>query len=104
MHTAIASFKDFGIKPEVKAFTGDKIKISRIFNKEITVVAFKIEGSKYPEKGNGKCLHLQIQLEGKLHLVFTGSAYLMDMIQQVPAEKFPFTTTIINEDEIYKFT
>ncbi|MGN6601216.1 MAG: hypothetical protein ACTHK8_02130, partial [Ginsengibacter sp.] len=86
-------FKDFGIKTKVKSFIGDKIKMSKILNKKITVTDFKIDNSKYSDKGNGKCLHLQIELEDKKHVVFTGSVFLMETIQQVPKEKFPFTTT-----------
>ena len=59
------SFKDFNIKTEEKVFTGDKIKISKILNKPITVHDFKISNSKYPEKGNGECLHLQISVDNE---------------------------------------
>lgn len=98
------AFSSFGIKPELKSFTGDKIKISRIMNRQVSVLDFKIEASKFAEKGNGKCLYLQIELEQKKYVVFTGSVVLMDMIQKVAKDKFPFTTTIIEENEIYQFT
>lgn len=45
-------FSDFDIKPQVKSFEGEKIKIDKILNREITVTDYKIETSKY-EKGNG---------------------------------------------------
>jgi hypothetical protein len=98
------AFKDFGITATVKSFTGDKIKMNKILNKQIQVLAFKIDASKYTEKGNGKCLHLQIKIGDVQHIVFTGSATLMDMIAKVPAGKFPFNTTIIEENERYEFT
>src|SRR5688572_29551178 len=94
-------FKDFGIEPTTKGFTGDKIKIDRLLNKPVTVIAHKIEDSKY-EKGNGKCLHLQVQVDGDMRVVFTGSVTLMDMIQKVP--EFPFQTTIVRENERFEFT
>jgi len=97
------SFKDFGIKPMTKAFEGDKIKIDRILNKNIIVEDFKIENSKY-EKGNGKCLYIQIAVDNNKRIVFTGSISLMEMIQQVDKDKFPFQTVIIKENERFQFT
>lgn len=99
----INTFKDFGIKSNVKSFEGDKIKIDRILNKQVVVHAFKIEQSKY-EKGTGKCLSIQLAVDNSKRVLFTGSSNLMDMIQQVPQEKFPFHTTIVKENERYEFT
>jgi hypothetical protein len=95
-------FKDFGIKPQSKSFEGDKIKIERVLNKIIQVQDYKIEPSKF-EKGNGKCLHIQIVVDGDKRVLFTGSVNLMDMIQQVPGDRMPFTTTIIKENERLQF-
>lgn len=97
------TFKEFGIKPASKSFIGDKIKIDRIINREIVVLDYKVEDSKY-NKGNGKCLYLQIELQGTRHVVFIGSTVLMEMIQQVPAEEFPFATTIVRENHRFEFT
>ena len=55
-------FKSFGIKPQTKSFEGDKIKIDKVLNKLIVVEDYKIEPSKF-EKGNGKCLFLQIVVD-----------------------------------------
>lgn len=99
------TFKEFGIKPISKSFIGDKIKIDRIVNREIVVLDYKVEESKYSKgNGNNKCLYLQIELNGTHHVVFIGSAVLMEMIQQVPAEDFPFKTTIIRENHRFEFT
>lgn len=97
-------FKSFNIKPETKSFEGDKIKIDRILNKKITVLDFKIEESKYKEKGNGKCLYIQIEIDESKRVLFSGSSYLMDMIQKVPKEGFPFTSTIVKNNEHLEFT
>lgn len=99
----MGQFKDLGIMPEVKSFVGDKIKIERILNREIVVHAFKIENSKF-EKGNGKCLHLQIEFSGEKKVVFTGSAVLMNMIGKVPESEFPFSTTIVKTNDHFEFT
>ena len=95
----MTSFKDLNITADHKGFTGDKIKIDRLLSREITVTAFKIEPSKFLDKGNGKRLTLQIELLGNRHVVFTGSGVLMDLIQKVPKEAFPFTTTIQKQND-----
>lgn len=94
-------FRDFNIQIETNTFIGDKIKISKVLNRKITVHTFKIEASKF---NNGKCLYLQIDLEGVKHIVFTGSTVLTEMIKQVPTEGFPFETTIVEDNERYMFT
>lgn len=93
-------FSDFGIKTTSQAFTGDKIKISKILNKEITVHDYKIEKSKY----NGECLYLQIEFKESKCVVFTGSVSLMNQIKQVEKDDMPFQTTIIQENERFEFT
>lgn len=90
-------FKDFGIKPETNALEGEKIKINKVFNVPITVEAFKITPSKF-EKGTGTCLQIQIRIEQQQRVVFTGSASLIDQIQKVPVNKFPFQTTIVRQN------
>jgi hypothetical protein len=99
------SFSQFNIKSESKTFEGDKIKMSKILNREIVVHAYKIEDSKvFKERGTGKCLHMQISFDNVKHVVFTGSSGLIEVIQKVTEKDFPFTTTIIEENEKYKFT
>lgn len=97
------NFKDFGIKAEITNFTGDKIKITRILNREIVVLDYKIEDSKFGD--SKKCLCLQIEIDGEKRVVFTGSVVLMNMIQSVPRDGgFPFTTKIIKDDERFEFS
>ena len=96
------SFKDFNIKPEITSFVGDKIKIDRILNREIVVTNFKIGPSNQRE--NTQCLALEFQLNGNHHILFTGSTVLMQMIEKVPKDSFPFTTTIVREHEYFEFT
>jgi Tat protein secretion system quality control protein TatD with DNase activity len=95
-------FSELGIKPtEQQGFTGEKVKMHKVLNRTIVVHGFKIEPSKH-NKGN--CLYMQISIGGTKHVLFTGSTYLIDMIQQVPKEAFPFETTIIEDNERFKFT
>jgi hypothetical protein len=95
-------FKDFGIAPvmDLDLFVGDKIKLDRILNRKITVHKYEITDSKY----KGKCLTIQISIGEEKRVVFTGSISLMNMIEKVPAEGFPFVTTIVKENERFQFT
>ena len=94
-------FSELKITATSKGLLGDKLKIERVIGKEITVEAFKIEPSDY----EGECLHLQFMMNGNRHVVFTGSAFLLSMIKQVPADKFPFATKIVKqEDGSFQFT
>jgi hypothetical protein len=95
-------FKDFKIKPEINHFTGDKIKIDKILNVPILVIDYKIEQSK--AKPGTQLLTLQIEKSGTRHVVFTGSVVLRQMIERVDKDKFPFTTTIVKENEYLEFT
>jgi hypothetical protein len=99
------SFSQFNIKEISRGFEGNKIKMSKILNREIIVHHFKIEDSKvFKEKGSGKCLQLQISVTNEKHVVFTSSSGLIEVIKQIPGEGFPFTTTIIEENDRFKFT
>jgi hypothetical protein len=98
-------FSSFDVKPVTKIFIGDKMKISKVLNREIIVHDYKIEDSKcFKDRGDGKCLHLQISMDSNKHIVFTSSGGLMEIIQQIPKDDFPFETTIIEEDKRFLFT
>jgi hypothetical protein len=99
------AFSQFNIQAPSKGFEGDKIKMSRILNREIVVHDYKIEDSKvFKEKGSGKCLQMQISFNNNKHVIFTSASGLIEVIQQVPDNGFPFTTTIIPENDRYIFT
>ena len=101
------SFSQFNIKASTKGFEGDKIRMAKILNREIVVHDFRLEDSKVPafkEKGSGKCLHLQISFNNEKHIVFTSSNGLIETIQMIPRDKFPFTTTIVEDNDRYLFT
>ena len=98
-------FSQFNIETSGKGFEGDKIKMSKILNREIVVHDFKIEDSKvFRDKGSGKCLHLQISVNNQKHIVFTSSSGLIEAITQVPPTGFPFSTIIVEENDRYLFT
>jgi hypothetical protein len=95
------SFKEFNIKPALKHFVGDKIKITKVEDREIIIHDWKLEESKF--EGKGKCLYLQIEIDGAKRVVFTGSTVLIQEIEQVPMSEFPITATIVEVDEHYEF-
>lgn len=90
-------FSQFNIKTSSHAFVGDKIKIERILNREIKVIGYKVEPSKFNEDN---CLHLQIAIGDTMHVVFVSSKNLIEQIDQVPKTDFPFETTIVKNDRL----
>lgn len=96
------NFKQFNIKPTTISFIGDKVRINKVLNTEIIVHDYKIKDSE--KKPGTKYLTLQISRKDEKEIVFTGSKTLMDMIDQVPKEQFPFRTTIQQEDQMFQFT
>lgn len=97
-------FSELGVNIKVNKFVGEKIRLKNILNVEIVVHDFKIEPSKYPEKGSENCLHLQISMGGKKYVAFSIAKVLMETCQQLPKDAFPFTTKIINTNEVYEFS
>ncbi len=95
-------FSEFGIKPKVQALRGDKIKIERVLNKQIVVEAFRIEKSTV--RDGTDCLHMQVIVDNDTRVIFSGGRYLIEMIQKIPREKFPFTTTIVKQESRLEFT
>ncbi|KMQ70332.1 hypothetical protein [Chryseobacterium koreense] len=96
------NFKDLGIKPKESAFIGKKIDMEDILNLEVIVIGFEIKDS--TKKANTKYLTLQIEVDGNKRVVFTGSKNLMDLISQIPKDKFPFKTIIKKNDKRLEFT
>ncbi|ANF51726.1 hypothetical protein A0O34_14975 [Chryseobacterium glaciei] len=96
------NFKDLNIKPKENTFIGKKIEIDDILNIEVIIHGFEIKDS--TKKAGTKYLTLQVEKEENKRVVFTGSKNLMDLISQVPEDKFPFKTTIKKNDKRLLFT
>jgi hypothetical protein len=48
---------------------------------------------------------MQITYKDEMRILWTGSKYLKDAIQKVPANGFPFQTTIVRaSDDRFEFT
>jgi len=95
-------FSEFDIKPSLPNFIGDKIKMAKILNREITIHDYRITDSKFGDAK--KCLQLQLSISDIKYVLFTGAIYLTEQILKVPKEKFPFTTTIIKDNERFEFS
>lgn len=85
------TFKQLNIKS--KNLTGDKIEIIKVLDKEITVTDYRSGDSKYSREGT--CTMIQILFEGNTRIIFTGSNVLLEDLEKVPKDSFPFITTII---------
>lgn len=96
------NFKDFDIKPEITCFTGEKINTSKLLDKDIIVMDFKVVPSNY--EGRGSRLDLQIEYRDEPRVVFTSAKYLIQTIERVPKDKFPFKTKICKNGEYLEFT
>lgn len=95
-------FSDFNIKPaETNRMVGDKVKIMRLLNQTIVVHRFKVEESKFAANKNGLCLMMQVEFQGEMRVVFTGSQRLIELIKSVP--EFPFQAVIAQEGESFLF-
>lgn len=97
----VFSFSDFGIAPKRDHFIGEKIRIMRILNQQIVVHDFKVVESKY--ENSGDVMHLQLSYKDEMHVLFTASRVLINQINLVPEDKFPFSTTICKEGESFVF-
>lgn len=95
-------FKDFNIKPILPPFTGEKISINSLLNVEIKVLNFKIEDSK--KKPGTKLLTIHIEHNNIQRIIFTGATILMQLIEMIPKDDFPFKTTIVKQDQHLEFT
>lgn len=91
-------FSDFA-KEEV--LDGDKIKLESVIGKVVTVTGSMVTSSKY--ESNGRCLKLQIELDGKRYVIFTGSDVLINQIERY-RDEIPFETTIKKIDKYYTFS
>ncbi len=79
---------------------GDKISISDVLNKEVTIIDYRVKESKLKE---GNYLTLQIEKEGEKYVIFTGSQVLIDQIERYKNE-LPFLTTIRKINKYYSLT
>jgi len=100
----VKKFSDLGIKVENTAFVGKKIDKDDVFDQEIVLHDYRVVEAKYKKDGCTHCLHLQIEIEGKMRVVFFTSNNMIRQIEQVAKEDLPRSTVIVNKDKKYSFT
>lgn len=91
-------FSDFS---EERTFDGDKIPITDVLNREIAVLNYRTGGSK--QKAGTKCTTIQIEVDEKHRVIFTGSEVLANQLEKY-SDKLPFMTTIKKINDFYSFT
>jgi len=97
-------FSELGYKPRTQGLIGKKISIDEVINESVIVECFRIEPSKYSDKGNGKCLYLQVIHNGQQRVVFTGSVNLQDIMSQTKDGDLPFEAIIKKVGKGYEFS
>ena len=91
-------FSDFA--QENGPLDGAKLKIDDVINREITVIGCKIKESKYSKTNSSNCLTIQLEMDEKRYVVFTGSSVLIEQMEKYQHE-MPFLTTIKKIDRYY---
>jgi len=82
---------------------GKKVRIDDITNIEIMLLAYTMKESKYQKTSARDCLTMQFEFPdkpGEKHVIFTGSAVLIDQLKQY-GERLPFLATIRKKDRYY---
>lgn len=97
---SVEKFCDFA---DEKPLEGEKVKIDNILGKEITVLAYQIAESKFRRDSTSEYLKLQFELDGKKHIIFTGSGVLARQCEKYK-EHLPFTAVIVKPDRYYTFS
>jgi hypothetical protein len=91
-------FSDFA--EEQRPLDGDKIKIEQVLNIEIEILGYRVTRSKYEKNRSGKCLQLQVDLDGAHKVLFTGSDVLIEQMEKY-GHQVPFQATIKKIDRYY---
>ena len=91
IYTMAKKFSDLGIIINKDLFSGEKISITKIINKDILVKSYKLSESKF---SSNQCLTIQINVDGQDRIVFTGSKNLISQIEQINKDDFPIETKI----------
>lgn len=92
-------FSDFARRHAPLA--GDKVKMIDVLDKEIEVLSYRVNSSRY--NGPTQCLQLQFKLADALCVLFTGSQVLIEQCETYKDE-IPFATVIKKIDRFFSFT
>lgn len=82
---------------------GDKVSVSDILNKEITVLSYKIMKSKIEDDNYAQIQIEKIEINGEKKVVFTSSKVLKDQLETYK-DHIPFIATIIKTRKYFSFS
>lgn len=82
---------------------GDKLRIDDSLNIDLVVIGYRLSQSKYEKNKSGKCLTLQVELDGKRRVIFTGSDVLVGQLEKY-CDEIPFSACIKKIDRYYTLT
>ena len=96
--------KRFGDFAQESVMDGDKKRLDDILNQEVKLLQVLFKGSKFERKNSGnECMTMQIEIDGRRCIVFTGSSVLIDQARKYQAE-LPFMVTVKKIDRYYTFS
>lgn len=98
----MTKFAELNIEVPPSLLIGEKIQMKKLLGNPILVHGFEIRPSKLPKGGN--CYYMAITYKEERRIVFVGSVVLHKMLELVPKDKFPFETTVIEDNGRHKFT
>lgn len=84
-----------------KPFSGDKVRLNDLINKEIIILRYKVRPSKYKDKSD-RCATVQFKYneDGEEKIFFTGSSVIISQLEKYE-EKLPFLASIRHIDRYY---
>ena len=88
---------------EDQPLDGEKRRIDELLNMELVVTGERIRESKYKEEGMRRYMTLQVEIDGKRYVAFTGSEVLINQIEKY-REHIPFVATLKKVDRYYTFS
>ena len=101
MVNEVKRFSDFA-EPSY-LLEGEKKRLPDILDKEIKVVAYRINNTKLRDAKNDKCMTVQFELDGQKHIFFTGSMVLMEQLQRYD-KNLPFMATVTKVGKCFSFS
>ncbi|MBV5346823.1 hypothetical protein JZU46_01175 [bacterium] len=96
-------FSDLNITQPDQSFTGEKIKLYNLLNRERIITGYRIVESKFTNS-NTQRLDIDLTIDNNKRVTWTGSKRLIETIKQIDKTELPISTTIVKEGESYKFT
>jgi hypothetical protein len=95
--TPARRFSDFA--DDDRPLAGEKVKIENILNQEILITGYRVNESKF-KSNSPRCLTVQFMKDETQHVIFTGSAVLINQ-QEKYGKEIPFLATVRKIERYY---